>query len=228
MHTHIGRLTSPQAARRADAVLAVPVGSTEQHGPHLPLSTDTDIAVALTRSLCERRGDVLAAPPVAYGSSGEHQDFAGTLSIGAQALETLLIELGRSSSRSFSRLLLVSCHGGNAVPVSNASERLRYEGRDVLAWSPRWRGDAHAGRTETSVQLALRPDVVHADLAEAGTTGPIAELLPELRRAGVRGVSANGVLGDPRGASSAEGERLLDEALDDLCATLDDWLATTG
>jgi creatinine amidohydrolase len=225
MHTpSLAGLTWQQAAERADAVLAVPVGSTEQHGPHLPLCTDTDIAVALTRSLCERRTDVLAAPPIAYGSSGEHQDFAGTLSIGADALETLLIELGRSASRSFARLLLVSCHGGNAEPVRNACERLRYEGREVLAWSPRWDGDAHAGRTETALQLALRPEVVRGDLAAAGATGPIAELLPQLRRGGVRAVSANGVLGDPAGASPAEGERLLAAALDDLCSAVGEWL----
>lgn len=224
MRTHnIACLTWEQAARRADTVLAVPVGSTEQHGPHLPLSTDTDIAVELTRSLSARRGSVLAAPPIAYGASGEHQDFAGTLSIGAEALEVLLIELGRSASRSFARMLLVSCHGGNAEPVARACERLRYEGRDVRAWSPRWRGDAHAGRTETSVQLTLRPDAVCTELAAAGATGSLAELLPELRRNGVRGVSANGVLGDPSGATAEEGTRLLATALDDLCATVDDW-----
>lgn len=80
--------TWPEAERRAaGAVLAVPVGSTEQHGPHLPLSTDTDIAVALVERLARRRRGVVAAPALAYGSSGEHAGFAGTLSIGREALE---------------------------------------------------------------------------------------------------------------------------------------------
>ena len=91
--------TWPEAERdMAGAVLAVPVGSTEQHGPHLPLSTDTDIAVALVERLAARRHDVVAAPAVAYGSSGEHAGFAGTLSIGREATELLLVELGRSAS----------------------------------------------------------------------------------------------------------------------------------
>ena len=77
-------LSWPEIGQRAaaGAVLAVPVGSTEQHGPHLPLSTDTDIAVALCDRLAAARPDVLAAPPVGYGSSGEHAGFPGTLSIG--------------------------------------------------------------------------------------------------------------------------------------------------
>jgi len=78
--TDLADLTSPQAGARAraGALLAVPLGSTEQHGPHLPLATDTDIAVALCRRLAAARDDVLIAPTVAYGSSGEHAGFPGT------------------------------------------------------------------------------------------------------------------------------------------------------
>src|SRR5207244_10892531 len=102
----LGPMTSPDVgAIAADgAILAVPFGSTEQHGPHLPLSTDTDIAVALCERLALRR-DVVVAPPVAYGSSGEHAGFAGTVSIGQDALELLALELGRSASESFGHLL---------------------------------------------------------------------------------------------------------------------------
>lgn len=217
-------LTSPEVAARGDVVLAVPVGSTEQHGPHLPLSTDTDVAVALARRLAAGRADVLVAPPVPYGSSGEHDGFAGTLSIGAAATELVLVELGRSAlPASFRRLLFVSAHGGNAGPVTAAVRLLRSEGRDVRAWSPRWDGDAHAGRTETSVQLALDPDRVRAGSAAAGNAADVRTLLPALRAGGVRAVSANGVLGDPAGASAAEGSALLDEALTDLRAFLDGW-----
>jgi creatinine amidohydrolase len=157
--TELGTLTSPEAAERAaaGALLAVPVGSTEQHGPHLPLSTDADLAVALCRQLGEGRAPVVVAPPVAYGSSGEHEGFAGTISIGQQATELLLVELGRSATRTFSRVLLVSTHGGNTEPVRRAVARLRAESRDVSVWLPRWQGDAHAGRAETSLQLALAP-----------------------------------------------------------------------
>jgi creatinine amidohydrolase len=194
----------------ASAILAVPVGSTEQHGPHLPLSTDTDVAVALCLRLAGARDDVLIAPPVAYGSSGEHAGFAGTLSIGQEALQLLLVELARSACDTFTRVLLVSAHGGNHEPVTRAVARLRRESRDVRVHMPRWDGEPHAGRTETGMILALTPARVHLDRAEVGDTRPLAELLPALRRGGVRAVAANGVLGDPTGATAAEGSALLD------------------
>ncbi len=197
----------------------MPLGATEQHGPHLPLSTDTDVAVALAGALAGRRGDVDVAPAVPYGASGEHAGFAGTLSVGQEALELLLVELCRSATETWSRVLLLSGHGGNAGPVRRAVALLRSESRDVRAWSPAWRGDAHAGRTETSVQLALSPSRVGA-AREAGATAPLADLLPALRAGGVRAVSPNGVLGDPAGASADEGSTLLAEAVE----ALDRWL----
>jgi mycofactocin system creatininase family protein len=220
--TQLGGLTSPEVAIRAaaGAVLAVPVGSTEQHGPHLPLSTDADLAMALCAQL---DSSVLVAPPVFYGSSGEHEGFAGTISIGQEATELLLTELGRSATRTFARVLLVSTHGGNTEAVRRAVTRLRAESRDVSVWFPRWHGDAHAGRAETSLQLALAPDAVRLDQAEAGNTTPIAELMPALRANAVRGVSPNGVLGDPGGASAAEGTAMLADLLADLNAYLESW-----
>ena len=225
--TELAALTSPEAGELAagGALLAVPVAATEQHGPHLPLSTDTDLAVALCARLAAARPGVVAAPPVAYGASGEHQDFPGTLSIGAGAVELLLVELCRSATRTFSRVLLVSTHGGNAGPVRRAERRLRAESRDILAWLPAWEGDAHAGRAETSLALALAPDRVWPGRAEAGNTRPLTELMPELRRSGLRAVSPNGVLGDPAGASAAEGEALLGGLLADLLAAVDAWEA---
>jgi mycofactocin precursor peptide peptidase len=209
--------TWPEAERdMTGAVLAVPVGSTEQHGPHLPLSTDTDIAVALVAGLAARRGGVVAAPAVAYGSSGEHAGFAGTLSIGREATELLLVELGRSASSTFAGVVFVSTHGGNRVPVKRAERRLRAEGRRVVAFFPQWPGDAHAGRVETSLMLALHPERVRRERAEAGATAPVGELMPRLVADGVRPVSPNGVLGDPAGADAAEGRRLLARAVDEL------------
>lgn len=200
-------LSSPDVAERAaaGAILAVPVGATEQHGPHLPLTTDTDIAQALCDGLAAARPDVLVAPAVAYGSSGEHAGFAGTLSIGQEATELLLVELGRSASETFRRLLFVSAHGGNAGPVARAVARLRAESRDVEVFQPRWPGDPHAGRPETALQLALRPSGVRMDRAVVGDTRPLGEVLPLLREGGVRAVTATGVLGDPTSATAAEG-----------------------
>jgi mycofactocin system creatininase family protein len=208
---------------RAGAVLAVPLGSTEQHGPHLPLSTDTDIAVALCERLASARADVLIAPAVAYGSAGEHAGFPGTLSIGRAAVELLVVELGRSAMATFAHLVFVSAHGGNAEPVTNAVRLLRGESRDVCLFLPAWDGDPHAGRPETSMSLAIAPQRVALRAAVVGDTRPLAEIWPLLRVAGVRAVSASGVLGDPTGAHPAEGVALLDRLAGELIDMVDAW-----
>jgi mycofactocin system creatininase family protein len=206
--------------------LLVPVGSLEQHGPHLPLDTDTRVAAAVaSRAATER--SVLVAPPLSYGASGEHEAFAGTLSIGHEALRGVLVELGRSAGRWAARLVFVNGHGGNFPTVPDAVAQLRDEGRDA-AWFgcgvPG--GDAHAGRTETSMLLALAPGLVRLDAAAAGNTAPLTELLPALRSGGVAAVSPNGVLGDPAGASAEEGERLLDAMASQLRTALSRWEPT--
>jgi mycofactocin precursor peptide peptidase len=216
----------PEAARVAEGtILAVPIGSTEQHGPHLPLSTDTDIAVALVDGLASVRPDVLAAPALAYGSSGEHAAFDGTLSIGQDAVELVLVELVRSASATFERVLLVCAHGGNEAPLRRAERRLRNERRDVRAWLPRWSGDAHAGRLETSLMLAIAPERVALEHAAAGAVAPIEQLMPRLVAAGVQAVTRNGVLGDPAGASAEEGRALLMVEVTRLAEAVDEWPA---
>lgn len=218
-------LTWTEADRRASegALLAVPVGATEQHGPHLPLSTDTDIAIALASRLAGSRRNVVVAPPISYGSSGEHAAFAGTLSIGADAIELLLTELGRSAVGAFSRMMIISVHGGNSEPVRNAEQQLRAEGRDVRTFFPRFGGDAHAGHVETSIMLALDPSLVRLKDATPGERAPLAQILPRLARDGVHSVSPNGVLGDPTGATQEDGQTLLDQATRQMLDLLDSW-----
>ncbi|WP_375502181.1 mycofactocin biosynthesis peptidyl-dipeptidase MftE [uncultured Jatrophihabitans sp.] len=207
------------------AILVVPLGSTEQHGAHLPLTTDTDVAQELCERLRAARSDIVIAPAVSYGSSGEHSGFAGTLSIGAAVLEHLVLELGRSAGETFSRIAFVNGHGGNSAAAARAVRLLQTEGRDVRLFQPRYRGDAHAGRTETSMMLALRPESVRRDHAVPGDTRPLTELLPLLRAGGVRAVTATGVLGDPTGAGADEGHALLDDV---AAAMLDDVTAWAG
>lgn len=232
----VGDLTWPEVGARAaiGVILAVPVGSTEQHGRHLPLSTDTDIASALCQRLAARRADVLVAPALPYGSSGEHAGFPGTLSIGQEALELVVVELVRSATDTVRRVLFVNGHGGNAEPLMRAARRLRAESREVavfsLDWGPRAHaaGDAHAGRVETSLQLALSPARVRLADAVRGPVRPVAELMPRLRAEGVAGVSPSGVLGDPGGASAAEGDSLLAQFTDQLLAAVEAWAGSSA
>ena len=207
------------------ALVLVPVGSLEQHGPHLPLDTDAVIAEAVARCVADRLGrrEVLVAPPIVYAASGEHQMFPGTASIGSAALSHLLIELTRSMRTWARDVVFVNAHGGNSTALTRGVSRLVAEGHSV-GWVPCVTdgADAHAGRTETSLMLHLRPAEVRLDRAEAGNTSPVAELLPALVAGGVGAVSPNGVLGDPAGASPALGEHLLNLMADRVTALVRD------
>ncbi len=208
-------LTSPEVGR--GTCVLVPIGSIEQHGPHLPLDTDSAIAVAVAQGIAARLpgpDGVLVAPALVYGSSGEHQSFAGTSSVGAAAVRLMVVELVRSLRTWAGRVVLVNGHGGNLAPLDDAVRQLVEEGHDVtrVACATDQRqgaGDLHAGRTETSLMLHLRPSAVRLDRAEAGDVRPLAEILPLMTAGGVAAVSANGVLGDPRGAGAAEGAAIL-------------------
>ncbi|NLA35043.1 MAG: mycofactocin biosynthesis peptidyl-dipeptidase MftE [Actinobacteria bacterium] len=198
------------AIAAAPPTVVIALGSTEQHGPHLPLDTDTRIAEFCAGRLVEARADLVLGPTLAIGASGEHDGFAGTLSMGAAAFELVLLEIGRSAD-AFAGVIWVNAHGGNSAALRAAHARLVAEGRRSLALRCAVAGgDAHAGRTETSMLLAISPEVVSLEAAEAGRTESWAELEAEILAGGVKGVSPNGVLGDPAGANAAEGQRSLD------------------
>lgn len=227
---HLASSVWPDVASADELTLLVPLGSTEQHGPHLPFGTDSQIAEAVAArglvAVSAQPGapSCLLAPTVPYGASGEHEGFPGTVSIGTEALALLLLEFGRSACRWASRLVFVNGHGGNAHALLSAVGRLRDEGRDV-AWFPCMfdGADAHAGRTETSVLLDISPSQVRMDRARPGDTRPIGELLDDLRAHGVAGVSPNGVLGDPTGATAEAGKRDLSAVADRLSAAVLGW-----
>jgi creatinine amidohydrolase len=231
----LDEMTWTAAARAGGSVLVVPLGTTEQHGPHLALGTDTFVARALCGVLARRRADVAVAPAMPYGSSGEHADFPGTLSIGQPALEAFVVELVRSADH-FAGVVLVSGHGGNAEPLTRAVATSIRDGRRVLTWWPSTDAlrhlfdpevlltDAHAGRVETSIMLHLAPDLVRDTPAPSGSSPrPLPEIAAALRAPGVRAVSPTGVLGDPAGASADEGAAILEAYMADLQGRIDSW-----
>ncbi|AZG48313.1 mycofactocin biosynthesis peptidyl-dipeptidase MftE [Gordonia insulae] len=233
----LGQLYWPELSGRS-VTLLVPLGATEQHGPHLPLDTDSRIAAMVATRAAARLGAdessegvagpvdslVLSAPGLNYGASGEHEGFPGTISLGHEALHLMLVEYGRSACRWADRVVFVNGHGGNGPTLVSAVERLRYEGRDI-AWYPCAvpNSDAHAGHTETSVLLHFSPDDVTLAQAEAGNVAPIATLLPSMRTGGVAAVSPNGVLGDPVGATAEQGELMAEGVVTGLVDALRSW-----
>lgn len=221
-----GQLSAAAWPEVADgAPVLVPLGATEQHGPHLPLSTDTVIARAVAERAAELMpGKPLVAPAVPYGASGEHADFPGTVSLGHESLQALLVEMTRSLALWSGRIVFVNGHGGNVPALAAACAQLRREQHDV-AWAacevPG--GDAHAGGTETSLMLHLAPELVLMERAVSGDRRPLRVILPQLRSQGVRAVSPSGVLGDPGGASAAEGRRILHTMASDVAFKVTAW-----
>ncbi len=216
MANNIATNTWSQVANRETIVLLLPIGSCEQHGPHLPLDTDTQIAQYLCVHAAQQDSRILIAPSLTISASGEHAGFPGTLSIGTEALTQVLIEIVRSADWS-NGVVFVNGHGGNADAVYGATRTLTSEHRNVAAWWPRIEhGDAHAGASETSMMLVVNPEQVNMAKAEAGSTQPISEISAQLRSGGVRAVSSNGVLGDPTTATFEHGHNLLSQLTHDL------------
>jgi len=203
----LSRRTSREHSALPPRVLLLPVGSFEQHGPHLPLSTDTIIAETIcadVAAICE----VDVAPAFAFSASGEHDGFAGLLSLGNDATAAALTELVRSARASWRGMVIVSGHGGNTSALARVADVARHEGDRVAYWVPRADdGDAHAGETETSVVLTIDASLVRDDEI------PSDERLPDgwqsmIQREGLRAVTASGVLGSPRRATFERGADL--------------------
>ncbi len=223
---------------KADTVIVLPIGAIEQHGPHLPICTDTAIATeVMARALAALPPEIpaYALPPVWCGKSNEHARFSGTVILRAETLMQLLRDIGESVYRmGFRKLVLVNGHGGQPQVVEIVARDLREAHPDfylfpVFAWavpncvdqflSERERSEGiHAGRAETSLMLALTPEQVRMDLAVAEYPPACGELLsPEgaFRFAWLtHDLSRSGVVGDPHGASREEGEAVLASLVD--------------
>ncbi len=203
-------MTTTRLNTSNSSVLLLPLGSFEQHGPHLPLDTDTIIIDSVvTQALQEskvRTNSFVVAPTIAISASDEHAGFPGTLSTGTEALVQSVVAICRSASWAHG-VCIVNGHGGNADALVRISSALTYEKIKHSIWSlPSYNGaDMHAGHTETSIMLHVAPDTVHTERIERGTVGDASDLVAQMRTSGVAGVAANGVLGDPTTATKEHG-----------------------
>ena len=234
MTRRLAELTWPEVAAAVAAgatTVILPLGATEQHGPHLPLGTDTIRAVALADLVAARLPTALVAPTLPVGCSDEHAGFPGLLSLDAATLASVIVDCARRMlAWGVRRLVVLSSHGGNATALVLAAERLRHELPALTLWLPTalLELDAtvlavaaseaitpaqlgfHAGEGETSELLALCPALVRREAAEAGYCGEFATILPTLQTLGLQAVTPNGVLGDPTVANAARGARYLE------------------
>lgn len=213
-----------------DTVL-LPLGATEQHGPHLPLDTDTRLATELADRIAKRLGDALVAPAVPVGPSEEHAGFPGTVSIRPETLRHLLRDYVASfEQQGFDRVVVIPGHGGCFPVVDAAYPTLARETDvDVVAVTGLRRymelledglreagidvdePVVHAGASETAMVLATTPELV-ADDRPRGYTDPVSAA--ELFTNGVESYAENGVLGDARPATADAGETLLEYVAD--------------
>ena len=245
----LAELTWPEVAAAVAAgatTLILPLGATEQHGPHLPLGTDTLRAEELAARLAALLPGALVAPALPVGCSDEHAGFPGLLGLDAETLAAVICDVARRAAGwGVTRLVVLSAHGGNGAGPARAGERLRAELPGLAVWlpadlaaplaGPRAVAAAdgvtpeahglHAGEGETSELLWLRPDLVRRELAAPGYAGDMAAIMPTLRAVGLRPVTPSGVLGDPLGADAARGERYLQAAAEGLAAAIADHFA---
>lgn len=246
-------MTWPEIDELDPAEIAVlfPVAAIEQHGPHLPLGTDSFITTGLARRLEERDpGRILLGPTQQVGSSPHHLVFPGTLTLSSRTFLDVMGELVDSLARAgFRKFIYLNGHGGNQALLNVAVQeaRLARPGIQVLHatyWtlaaeafrqiresSPG--GMGHAGEMETSVMLTLHPDLVRMELARPdGRECPGHLDHRDMLEPGRVGLfrywdewSEKGVLGDPTTATAEKGERFLDAAVEALLVVVDDLLA---
>ncbi|PSQ43785.1 creatininase [Halobacteriales archaeon SW_7_68_16] len=215
--------------RDADArVGLVPVGATENHGPHAPLGTDVVAAEAVAATVADREGIVLA-PPIHVGISEEHRAFDGTLWVSPDAFRAYVGDVGRSLAAWVDAVVFVNGHGGNVAALHEVAARLaRDDACHAVPFTWFEAVDAgpsmgHAGPRETALLRAVGPELVREDRVEAADENAAnrwGEWAGNTNLAHDSDEFApNGVVGDPTAGDATLGNRLLEEAetaLDDL------------
>jgi creatinine amidohydrolase len=234
---------------RDRTVAVLPTAAVEQHGPHLPLDTDAFLCTRVAEEAAARAlagGPVLVAPTLAFGSSGHHMAFAGTLTLSAATFLAAVSDLAGSLTRhGFRRLLVVNGHGGNSALVREAVQQLALRTPVLVAavdyWavaretaaevreSPRG-GMAHACEFETSLMLHLRPESVRQELIRREIPEPrFAQERLDLVSPGpvsaawkTHDLSSSGVLGAPDLATPEKGQRLFEACVEGIARLIED------
>jgi creatinine amidohydrolase len=236
---HLEQLTWPDVKAVLEngfTTVIIPVGSTEQHGPHLPLSTDSLHTLAMLEEVA-RRLQALLAPLVPIGCSDHHLAFPGTLSVTRQTLGYVIRDYCHSLMRhGFRNILIYSGHGGNAEPLASIIADVQRElpstriigctdwsiyENTLLQHAAVMGIDAtiaggHSGELEASMMLAIRPELVHMERAAPGYLGEPGSMRSKVFAEGIQAVSPNGVLGDPRAADAGRGRMYVEAMVDRL------------
>jgi len=206
-------------------VAVIPVGSIEQHGPHLPVSTDSDIVTEIARQLSEKK-NFLLLPTITYGVSFEHAPFFN-LSIKESTLRTVVTDLCMSLfANNIKTVFVINGHHGNLKPLKDIDKKLQKLSKNRLRvfplsyWHFMQSEFDHAGFVETSLMLAISKNV-KMKLARKGlvTDGMKQQQINSLGRLAAKSfpkVTKNGIWGDPRKATKREGQIILDEIMKNL------------
>lgn len=211
--------------KKKKQVAVIPVGSIEQHGPHLPISTDSDIVTEIAKRLSERK-NYLRLPTLTYGVSFEHAPFFN-ISIKEATLRTIISDLCKSLlANNIETIFIINGHHGNLKPLKNIEEKFRKLSKNKLRvfslsyWHFMQREFDHAGFVETSLMLAISKNI-KMKLAKKGlvTDGMKQQQIKNLGKLAAKSfpkVTKNGIWGDPRKATKRDGLMILDEIMKNL------------
>lgn len=216
---------------KSENVALLPVGSTEQHGPHLPLGTDWLTAEWIAKKT-EEKTDILLLPTIPVGVSEHHRHFWGTLWVSPATLKNYVVDVGKAlKTHGISRLVIVNGHGGNNPALDEACRELRKY--DIFAFTYSWwlaipdilqqiviTSGSHAGESETSVMMSVCPEGVVAERFEEGYKKGAPEWGLKIKGVNIGydtiDFTQSGVAGNPTAATREKGEIILNKSVERL------------